>query len=116
MRDSSDRLQGLGRIQLFAQRASSVACFTRSNLGRRSFCHNFSASCAGFGAEIDDPISRANQIEIVLDDEQRMPCLDQSLKGLKQNANVIEVQASRWLIEKKERALTVAFVVPRKLG
>src|SRR5438034_1293160 len=45
-----------------------------------------------------------------------MPCLDQSLKGQQENANILEMQPGGWLIEQKERALTVAFVVPRKFG
>src|SRR5258706_14064245 len=45
-----------------------------------------------------------------------MPCLDQSLKGQQENANILEMQPGGWLIEKKERALTVAFFVPRKFG
>src|ERR1700752_678603 len=45
------------------------------DLFRRAGCHHMASLVAAFGPEIDDVIGRLQDVEIVLDHDQRMPRL-----------------------------------------
>jgi hypothetical protein len=66
--------------------------------------HNLAAFIAGFGSEIDNPVGAFNHFEIVLDHNQRMPGVDQSLEQLQQNRDIIEMQSGGWFVENKKIA------------
>src|SRR3954468_5886463 len=44
-----------------------------------------------------------------------MPFVDQTLKRLEQDSNILKVQPGRWLIEKKQRRPFVALLIAREL-
>ena len=67
--------------------------------------HNPAAFFSGFGTQIDDPVRRADDIQVMFDDEQRMAGIDQALENLEQHADVIEVQSSGRLVEQEESRL-----------
>lgn len=46
---------------------------------------------AGARTQIDQPIARFYYIEIVFDDDDRVAGIDEALKDLEQNSNVLEV-------------------------
>ena len=57
------------------------------------------------GPEVDEPVGRLHEVEVVLDDQQGVACLDQRLERSNQFGNVIEVQARGGLIEEEQHAL-----------
>ena len=71
---------------------------------RRSDGNDFATILASFGSEIDDPIGAFNHFEIMLDHNQRMPGVDQSLEQLQQNRDIIEMQSGGWFVENKKIA------------
>ena len=75
----------------------------------RAGTHDIATRIAAFGTQIDQPIRRSNDIEVVLDDEQRMTSSDQSTKRTEQLFNVIEVQPGGRLVEDKQRAESPGF-------
>ena len=58
---------------------------------------------AAFGAEVDDPVGGLDHVEIVLDDEQRVPGFEQLPERGQQLGDVVEVQPGRRLVEDVEQ-------------
>ena len=56
------------------------------------------------GPEIDDPVGAFNHFEIVLDHDQRMPGVDQSLEQLQQHRDIIEMQSGGRFVENEKIA------------
>ena len=74
------------------------------NLLRRSHGDHFAALIASFRAEIDDPIRALDHFQIVLDHDERVTGIDQSLKNLQQPHDVIKMQTGRGLVEHEKIA------------
>ena len=62
---------------------------------------NVTAFVPGFRAEVNDPISALDDLEVVLDDQHRMTGIDETLKSLQQNADVVKVQAGGRFVEEE---------------
>ena len=75
--------------------------FTPGDLLGRAAHHNFPAAVAGFRAEINDPVGAFDDVQVVFDDNDRMTSIHEALKNLKQDADVIEMQAGGGFIKKK---------------
>ncbi len=71
---------------------------------RRPLHDDVSAVDTGLWTEIDDPVGRLNDIEIVFDDDNRVPLLDEAGEHLQQFGDVVDVQAGRGFIQQIERA------------
>src|ERR1700754_2530346 len=70
---------------------------------RRSLRDDASAAVAALRAEIDDPVSGFDHIEIVFDDDNRVSVVAQSMQYREQHFDVMEVQSGGRLIEDIER-------------
>ena len=57
------------------------------------------AARAALGAHVDDPVGVLDDVEVVLDDDDRVALVDQALEDVEQLADVLEVQAGRRLVE-----------------
>src|SRR5258708_35606823 len=62
---------------------------------------------APFGAEINQPVRRFDDVKIVFDDQKRSAALEQLAESRKKFGNVIEMQARRRFVENVEDALVV---------
>ena len=81
-----------------------MGIFNFGNLLRRSHGDHFAALIASFRAEIDDPIRALDHFQIVLDHNERVTGIDQSLENLQQPRDVIEMQTGRRLVEDEKIA------------
>ena len=61
------------------------------------------AGLAALGTEVEDPVRRADHVEVVLDDDQRVTCLEQALERTEQLRDVVEMQSGRRLVEQEQR-------------
>src|SRR6266851_3611617 len=59
---------------------------------------------ATFGAHVDDPVGALDDVEVVLDDDHGVACLDQPTKHAEQPPDVLEVQPGGGLVQEVERA------------
>ena len=75
---------------------------------RRTGRHDLAAAAAALGAEVDDPVRAFDDIEVVLDDHDRVAGIAQAVEHLEQLRDIVEVQARRRLVEDVERAPGVA--------
>ena len=71
---------------------------------RSAFGHDQAAALAAFGAEVDEPVGRSDDVEVVLDDHQRVAGFEQSAQAAHELGDVIEVQTGGGLVEQKQRA------------
>ena len=81
-----------------------MGIFNFGNLLRRSHGAHFTALIASFRTEIDDPIRALDHFQIVLDHDQRVTGIGQSLENLQQPRDVIEMQTGRRLVEDEKIA------------
>jgi hypothetical protein len=63
------------------------------------------AAIAAFRTQIDDPIRLGHDIQIVLDDDDRVAGIDETMQNLQQLLDVGHVQTHRRLIEHIQRVL-----------
>src|SRR5258707_1349276 len=70
----------------------------RNGFGR-PLSDDLSPCLASFGAEIDDPIGRFDDIKIVLDNEQRISRRAQFKEHFQKLGDVMKMQAGRWLVQ-----------------
>ncbi len=66
--------------------------------------HDRAATAAAFRSEIDDPVRRLDDIEIVLDDHNRVALIAQTMQHAEQLFDIEEVQAGRRLVQNIKRA------------
>jgi hypothetical protein len=71
---------------------------------RRASDHQLPATLATLGAEVNDPIGRSDDVQVVFDDCHRMPCFHEFAKGSEQSSHIIEMQASRRLVKEIQSA------------
>lgn len=83
----------------FPQHLSRIRPLHLGDLLGRAFRHDFTAAVAAFGTEIDDPIGITNHVEVVFDDQDRIPSFDQTIEHVQQSLNVGEVEAGGGFIE-----------------
>src|SRR5215471_21567806 len=73
--------------QKLARDRGAVGC----DLLRRSYRDDVTSGVPAFGAEIDDPVGRLDDVQIMLDDQHGTACLDQTFKSRKQLVDVVKV-------------------------
>ena len=73
--------------------------FTLDDRGRRTNRDDAAALIAAFRAQIDEPVGALDDIQIVLDYDDRPTCLDQLPERRKQAVDVIKVKPGRRLVK-----------------
>ena len=69
---------------------------------RRTFGNHIAAAVAALGSEVDQPVGRRDDVEIVLDHQQRVAGFEQLFEGPEQAADVLEVKAGGRFIEQEQ--------------
>ena len=70
--------------------------------------HDPPAFLPALGSEVDEVVGGFQDVEIVLDDDQRVPRFEQLLERGQQLGDVVEVEAGRRLVEHVENAIAGA--------
>ena len=78
---------------------SSDLCLALGQPGRRTFINEAASKIASLRSKVDHPVGTANHIGIVFDDEYRMSLLYQSLEGIEQFIDIMEMQARGRFVE-----------------
>ena len=87
---------------ILPQRAPGMGGRMRCHVLRHSGRNDLPARIPAFGAEIDDPVRCADDVEVVLDHDQRMPGRQQLAQGAHQARDVFEVQTGGGFVEKQQ--------------
>src|SRR3982750_1626895 len=91
------------RFQHFAQKAPSMRFLYLGHFLGGAGRDYESATSTGFGTEVDHPVGAFDHFEIVLDDEQRIPLLHESVENFYEQCHVVEMEAGRRLVENQQR-------------
>lgn len=96
-------LSGCGGSEEWGEKLAGEAC----RMGRDGFGgagdEELATAGTGFGAEVEDPIGGFDDFEVVFDDEERVTGVDETLKDLNQDANIVEVKTCGGFVEDQER-------------
>src|SRR3954466_6151812 len=110
MMSSSDTMRSPRLATLFrrllehaAEIAAGVRRLDARDVLRRALGDHGAAARTAFGAEIDDPVGGLDHVEIVLDDEDRVAAVDETVQHLEQYAHVLEMETCGGLVEDVER-------------
>src|SRR5690606_40838819 len=69
-----------------------------------------------FRTQVDDPIGFGDHIEIVLDDDDRMTCIDEPLQDANQLLGVRHMQTHRRLVEHVQRGACGSRTASTRIG
>src|SRR6185369_269064 len=80
-------------------------------MGRFGACHVLGCTCrddppartTALGSEVDHPVRGADDVEVVLDQQDRIPRVDQATQNREQLPDVGKVESRRRLVEDVER-------------
>ena len=84
------------------------SCQTLVAGGKLLWCtygYNLSTTVATIGSHIDDMVGTLDDFHIVFDDEDGMATLNQSVEGIEQSADVVEMKTGSRLVEDEEGRL-----------
>src|SRR5260370_42178987 len=82
-----------------------------SDLFGRANAHHFSPFISRFRSKTDNPVGGLNDIEIMLDHNDRMTVVDETLKNLQQHRDVIEMESSGRLVKNEKITSLVIFAI-----
>src|SRR5436190_14866834 len=85
------------------QKPARFIAFQRGNFFRRARGDEVAPASAAVGAEVEEVVAALEDVEVVLDDDGRVAAIDEALQDAEQEADVVEVQAGGWFIEKIQR-------------
>src|SRR4051812_2161728 len=86
------------------QKLAGVRAGRARDLLGRAAGDDLAAVLAALGTHVDDPVGRLDDVQVVLDDDDRVPLVDQAVQDVEQALDVREVQARGRLVEDVERA------------
>jgi hypothetical protein len=69
-----------------------------------AYGYDLAAPAAAFWTHVDDPVGGFDDVEIVLDDQERAASLDEFAEGREEFGYVVEVEAGGRLVEDVEGA------------
>lgn len=68
-------------------------------LFRCAFEDDFTTFAAAFGSQVDDPVCVADHIQIMLNDNHSIACINQSIDHRQQVSDIGGMQANTWFIK-----------------
>ena len=90
---------------MFFQESSRVGVLALGDLFRRPGRDDFSAGVPAFGAEIDDVIGGLDDIEVVLDHQDRVARVDEPVKACEKALDIGQVQACSGFVQNVDGVL-----------
>ena len=94
-----------------AQGGGGVAVGVLEDLLRCSGCHDRASLFAAIGAQVDHPISCANHVEVMLDDDDGMPRIDQAVQDPQQLLHVGRVKSCGRFVQYEQRGFAMGCLI-----
>ncbi len=86
-------------LYIFLECLRCIAMFNGKDLVTRTCEYQIPSLIATLRPDVDDGVSIGDDIEIVLDDEYRVPLLHESIEYIEELLHIREVETCCWLIE-----------------
>ena len=80
------------------------------DLFRGAFGDDLAAAAPAFGTEVDDVVGVGDDVEVVLDDDDGVPLLDEPLEDVEELRDVLEVESRRRFVEDVDGAAAGALL------
>ena len=93
---SGEMAVGAGVVAV--EELAGVGAGSGGNFGGAAVSDHAAAVFAAFGAEVKDPVGVADYVEIVLDDDDGVAEVGESVKDFEELADVVEVEAGGGLV------------------
>ena len=97
-----------GVVEIFLQVLCRIAFCVLHDLLGRTCLEQASSATAALGTHVDDVVGHLDDVEVVLDDDDRVALVDQALEHAHQDADVLEVEPRGGLVEDVEGVARVA--------
>jgi hypothetical protein len=97
--EDSRRRQRASRSENVRKKMPREGFSAPHHIFRSPLRHETASPLAPFRPEIDDVIRRLDNVEVVLDDHDRIAVIHELVQDVEQLVSVIEVQPGRWLVE-----------------
>src|SRR5271170_3311813 len=95
-------------VQGAGENLSGVGFFHARHLFGRALRNDAAALFAAFGAQINDPVGLFDDVEIMLDDQDRIAKRDEAIEHVEKFFYVVKMQAGGGLVENVKRAAGLA--------
>ena len=92
------------RRRIVPKRFAGMGCRMQDHLLRRAIGHHSPTAVPTFRTQVNQPVSSADHVQVVLNHHQRMPGIHQLAQRTHQFGNIVKVQAGSGLIQHKERS------------
>ena len=94
-------------LNLGKQERRGAAGLALGDFGRWALCDNQAAFVASTGADVDYPITAAGDLHVVLNQNDRVACIDQPIELGHQPRHICRVQPSCGFVQHVERVATL---------
>src|SRR5512134_3267468 len=82
----------------------------------KALADDLATGLAALGAEIDDPVGGADDVEVMLDDDQRVAGGEELAERAQELRHVVEVKAGRGLIKQEQNVFRIAICIREMPG
>mgnify|MGYP007123471355 CR=1 FL=1 len=82
-------------LEQLAQESAGVASRLGHDFLRRAAGNQLSAAIPALGSKVEHPVRRLDDLQIVLDDDDRVPLIHQLMQDFEQLGDVVKMQAAR---------------------
>ena len=93
--------------QLLPQEACRVTLPAPGHLFGLAAAQELASACATLGPQVNHVVGTLDDIQVVLDDDERVAALDECVEGIQQAAYVVEVKSGGGLVEDEHRGLVL---------
>src|SRR4051812_33328682 len=90
-------------LQERGQRAARMRGAAGGDVVDGAGAHQRTSAGAAFGAEVDEPVGAANEVDVVLDGDDGVAGLEELAERAEEHVDVAAVQARRRLVEEEQR-------------
>src|SRR5436190_12719569 len=82
-----------GWLKMRAESASSVRAATRGDRFRRSGNDQLTSLMTALGSQIENPIGAFDDVEMMFDHQDRVPCMHEPIQAIQQALDIGEMQS-----------------------
>ena len=104
----SELFRFLRFLQQWSEELVGIALLRLHHVFRCAGKEKFAATSTTFWTHVDEPVCQLDDIQIVLDDDDRVATVYQLLQYVHQDADVLEVETGGWLVQDVERLARVS--------
>ena len=96
-------------FQFFLNERRSIALLAFSYFFGSTGRKHLSSSSSAFRPHVDDVVGQLDDVEVMLDDNNRIALIHQTIKHIHQNTDIFEMKAGGWFVEDVDGLARISF-------